>query len=89
MTDPVSPGSRDFVRRTFLKFMAAGAAGAAIAPALGGAGTALFASLCMGLKDMGAEYMTLFTGENNPARNIYRAAGFKIVRTWANMRREL
>lgn len=31
----------EFVRRTFLKFMAAGAAGAALAPALGGTGTAL------------------------------------------------
>ena len=55
----------------------------------GGAGTALFSSLCMGLKDLGAGYMTLFTGEKNPARNIYRAAGFKIVKTWANMRLEV
>ena len=55
----------------------------------GGSGTALFASLCMGLKEMGAGYMTLFTGENNPARNIYKAAGFKIVKSWANMRREI
>ncbi|MCL2007352.1 MAG: GNAT family N-acetyltransferase [Treponema sp.] len=55
----------------------------------GGSGTALFASLCMGLREMGAEYMTLFTGEANPARNIYRAAGFKIVKSWVNMRKEL
>jgi len=44
--------------------------------------------LCSTLKDMGASYMTLFTGETNQARNIYEAAGFHIVRTWADMRRE-
>ena len=38
---------------------------------------------------MGAGYMTLFTGEANPARNIYEAAGFRIVRTWADMRKEV
>ena len=53
-----------------------------------GAGKALFAALCRGLKQQGAGYMTLFTGENNPARNIYVAAGFKIVRVWADMRKE-
>ena len=52
-----------------------------------GAGKVLFASLCMGLKEAGAEFMSLFTGETNPARNIYEAAGFKIVRTWADMRK--
>lgn len=54
-----------------------------------GAGKALFAALCRGLKQQGAGYMTLFTGENNPARNIYEAAGFKIVRVWADMRKEV
>lgn len=53
-----------------------------------GAGKVLFSALCKGLKDAGAEYMTLFTGENNPARNIYESANFKIIRTWANMRKE-
>lgn len=53
-----------------------------------GAGKVLFSYLCSGLRDMGASFMTLFTGENNLARNIYEAAGFSIVRTWANMRRE-
>ena len=52
-----------------------------------GAGKALFAGLCMELKDLGASFMTLFTGETNPARGIYEAAGFKIVRTWADMRK--
>lgn len=54
-----------------------------------GAGKLLFSALCRGLKDKGAEYMTLFTGEENPARNIYESANFKIVRTWADMRKEL
>ncbi len=52
-----------------------------------GAGKVLFAALCMQLKEIGASFMTLFTGETNPARNIYEAAGFRIVRTWADMRK--
>jgi ribosomal protein S18 acetylase RimI-like enzyme len=52
-----------------------------------GLGKALFTSLCLSLKEMGAGYMTLFTGETNPARNIYESAGFKIVKTWADMER--
>lgn len=48
-------------------------------------GKILFSSLCQSLKDLGAEYMTLFTGETNPARYIYQSAGFKIVKTWADM----
>lgn len=54
-----------------------------------GAGKVLFSTLCKGLKELGAEYMTLFTGENNPARYIYESADFKIVRTWSDMRKEL
>jgi ribosomal protein S18 acetylase RimI-like enzyme len=52
-----------------------------------GAGKVMFASLCIGLKEIGAQFMTLFTGENNPARNIYEAAGFKIVKSFADMRK--
>lgn len=52
-----------------------------------GAGKVLFSHLCSSLGEMGARYMTLFTGEQNPARNIYEAAGFRIVRTWADMRK--
>ncbi len=52
-----------------------------------GAGKVLFAALCMQLKEIGASFMTLFTGEANPARNIYEAAGFRIVRAWADMRK--
>lgn len=54
-----------------------------------GVGKVLFANLCDGLKGMGARFMTLFTGETNPARNIYEAAGFSIVRCWADMRKTL
>lgn len=54
-----------------------------------GAGKVLFAALCMGFKDIGATYMTLFTGKNNPARKIYEHEGFEIVRTWADMRKKL
>lgn len=54
-----------------------------------GAGKVLFAHLCKNLKEMGASFMTLFTGETNPARNIYEAAGFRIVRSWADMQREV
>lgn len=54
-----------------------------------GAGKVLFGELCVRLRAMGAEYMTLFTGENNPARNIYEAQGFRIVRTWADMRKPM
>ncbi len=54
-----------------------------------GAGSVLFSGLCKSLKDIGAHYMTLFTGENNPARNIYEKEGFKIVRSWVDMRKEV
>lgn len=47
----------------------------------------LFCELCSCLKEEGARFMTLFTGENNPARNIYEAAGFRIVKSFANMRK--
>ncbi len=54
-----------------------------------GIGKVLFSSLCYHLNEIGAHYMTLFTGENNPARHIYENEGFKIVRSWADMRKEL
>lgn len=54
-----------------------------------GAGKFLFASLCMKEREEGARFMTFFTGETNPARHIYEAARFKIVRTWADMEKIL
>ena len=49
----------------------------------------LFSELCFGLRELGAGYMTLFTGENNPARRIYETAGFIIVKSWANMKKQI
>lgn len=54
-----------------------------------GIGKLLFASLCKGLSEKGAQYMSLFTGTTNPARKIYEGAGFSIVRTFADMRKVL
>lgn len=54
-----------------------------------GLGKSLFSMLCLRLKEIGAGYMTLFTGETNPARRIYRSAGFKIVKTWSDMEKSL
>lgn len=54
-----------------------------------GLGKSLFSTLCQSLKDIGAGYMTLFTGETNPARRIYASAGFKIVKTWSDMQKNL
>ncbi len=54
-----------------------------------GIGTLLFTKLCMSFKEIDVEYATLFTAKNNYARFIYEREGFKIVRSWANMRKEL
>ncbi len=54
-----------------------------------GIGKVLFACLCLELKKLGAHYMSLFTGENNPARKIYEKEDFKIVRSWLNMRKDI
>ncbi len=48
-----------------------------------------FYSLCHELKNLGAEYMTLFTGKNNPAKYIYLNAGFKVVKQFALLKKEL
>lgn len=54
-----------------------------------GLGTVLFARLCMGFKEVGAKYSTLFTAENNPARYIYQREGFKISRAFVGLRKEI
>ncbi len=54
-----------------------------------GLGKALFCYLCKYLKEMGATYMTFFTGLDNPARYIYLFAGFKIAQSFADMKKEL
>ncbi len=45
-------------------------------------GKTLFYRLCEELKLMGAQYMTLFTGRNNPAKHIYVSAGFVVVKSF-------
>ena len=52
-----------------------------------GLGKLLFCKLCLALKNEGAQFMTLFTGETNPARTIYESAGMKISRCFSCMRK--
>ena len=61
----------------------------AVDPADGGRGigNVLFFSLCQALKDMGAEYMTIFVTETNFARRIYEKAGFSAVQEWAILKK--
>lgn len=54
-----------------------------------GLGKTMFCSLCQKSKENGATFMTLFTGSDNKARNIYLYAGLKIVQSFAIMRKEL
>ena len=54
-----------------------------------GLGTLLFYRLLEREKQAGAQYMSLFTGEENNARFIYLNAGFRIVRTFGVMQKEL
>ncbi|REK63483.1 MAG: GNAT family N-acetyltransferase [Cohnella sp.] len=54
-----------------------------------GLGTILFFRLCEAFRDIGTEYMSLYTGSGNPAIRIYEKAGFKTVKQFAVMRKEL
>jgi ribosomal protein S18 acetylase RimI-like enzyme len=54
-----------------------------------GLGKILFYHLCEEEKRAGAKYMSLFTGEGNPARNIYKQAGFSEVRRFGVMLKDL
>ncbi|WP_332310194.1 GNAT family N-acetyltransferase [Paenibacillus sp. P22] len=71
--------------------------GAATSPASGvepsheghGLGTILFFRLCEAFRSAGAEYMSLYTGSGNPALRIYEKAGFRTVKEFAVMRKEL
>lgn len=54
-----------------------------------GLGTLLFYRLLGREKQVGSQYMSLFTGEDNHARFIYLGAGFRIVRTFGVMLKEL
>ena len=54
-----------------------------------GFGTLLFYRLLEREKETGAKYMSLFTGEHNHAGEIYIGAGFRVVRRFAVMLKEL
>ena len=54
-----------------------------------GIGKVIFSTLCHGLKEMGAEYISLFTGETNPAKFMYESIGFELVRKFSCMRKML
>ena len=66
-------------------------AGIAVGPSFQGHGLGklLFYRLLEAEKQVGARYMTLFTGTSNHARQMYRKAGFREVRTFAVMEKEL
>ncbi len=55
----------------------------------GGIMSVLFELLLEGFKTAGAQFSTLFTGVENPARKIYERTGFTAVRNWAVMGKEL
>ena len=54
-----------------------------------GIGKPVFCEMCARHRNGGADFMSLYTGEDNPARNIYESAGFRIVRSFADMRKAL
>ncbi|MBD0382678.1 GNAT family N-acetyltransferase [Paenibacillus sedimenti] len=54
-----------------------------------GLGSILFFKLCEAFRDIQTEYMSLYTGSTNPAIRIYEKAGFKTVKQFSVMRREL
>lgn len=53
-----------------------------------GLGSILFFKLCEAFRNIGTEYMSLYTGSSNPALRIYEKAGFRTVKQFAVMRRE-
>lgn len=54
-----------------------------------GVGKVLFACLCDELFQLGATYMTLFTGEQNPAKTIYERQGFHCTNRFVNLRKHI
>lgn len=66
-------------------------AGVAVAPQYegNGLGTLLFYRLLQRDKEVGAKYMSIFTGIDNHAKFIYFNAGFQIVRTFALVHKDL
>lgn len=54
-----------------------------------GLGKTMFCYFCLKSKENGGKFMTLFTGSENKARNIYMYAGLRIVASFAILRKEL
>lgn len=54
-----------------------------------GLGKALFSLLAYNSKLNGAKFMTFYTGLTNHARYIYKGAGFKIIQSFAIMKKKL
>jgi ribosomal protein S18 acetylase RimI-like enzyme len=52
-----------------------------------GLGSVLFFKLCEAFKNINTDHMSLYTGVQNPAINIYKKAGFIQVREFAVMRK--
>lgn len=53
-----------------------------------GLGKTMFCKFCEFSKENGGEYMTLFTGSDNRARNIYLYAGLRVVMSFVVMRKD-
>lgn len=53
-----------------------------------GLGSVLFFKLCEAFQGIGTDYMSLYTGVENPAMRIYKHAGFVPVKEFAVMRKE-
>lgn len=54
-----------------------------------GLGSILFFRMVEAFQNAGCQYISLFTGSNNPAINIYKKAGFHIVKEFSILRGEL
>ncbi|MDF2934630.1 MAG: family N-acetyltransferase [Paenibacillaceae bacterium] len=54
-----------------------------------GLGSILFFRLCDAFRGIGTEYMSLFTGEANPALKIYHKAGFRTAKQFGVLRKVL
>ncbi|GIO42406.1 GNAT family N-acetyltransferase [Paenibacillus apis] len=54
-----------------------------------GLGSILFFRMVEAFQDAGCQYISLFTGSNNPALRIYQKAGFTIEKQFSILRREL
>lgn len=48
--------------------------------------TLIFCEMCRHHSEHGATFMSLYTGENNPARRVYEYAGCRGVVRWSNLR---